>query len=144
MNKKQKCYLPKIIIIMPSHFKNLESNILLDLYHIFDCFLPRIHSEYYLNKTINRLIYCRIFSASFCLFYHRLQQSNDLTYLYLSASCTKSDEKETDLILWWFEGELNFWRIDPLDVVQKFKAWLIVGFNCVLQFKAGLWIFLIC
>ena len=29
---------------------------------------------------------------------------------------------------------------DPLDVVQKFKAWLIVGFNCLLQFndwKAG-------
>ena len=26
---------------------------------------------------------------------------------------------------------------DPLDVVQKFKAWLIVGFNWLLQFKAG-------
>ena len=50
---KTKSNLPKIIIMIPGHFKNLKSNIILDLYRIFDCFLPRIHSEYYLNKTIN-------------------------------------------------------------------------------------------
>ena len=55
MNKKQKVIYKRSLYHDTRPFQKLKKqcNIILDLYPIFDCFLPRIHSEYYLNKTIN-------------------------------------------------------------------------------------------